>query len=217
MSFDPGVWLAAILTLCIFSFLYKDNPFYKFAEHLSVGVSAGYYLVVLIRQTLIPAFVNPLMAGYWHVVPELPRSFGIFLLIFPVFMGILLFARFSRKWAYVARYPIAMIWGIGSGVVIPLVLQNHVIRQLQATMVPITVQSWADIGNLFIAVGVLTGLVYFFFSKEHKGLFGGTAKVGIWILMIGFGSTFGFTVMARVSLLIGRIIFLMKDWLGIIG
>jgi len=35
-----GTWVAAFLTLSIFSFLYKDNPFYKFAEHLMVGVSA---------------------------------------------------------------------------------------------------------------------------------------------------------------------------------
>src|SRR5262245_26382732 len=41
-----GTWLAALLTLCIFSFLYKDNPFYKFAEHLFVGVSAGYYIIL---------------------------------------------------------------------------------------------------------------------------------------------------------------------------
>ncbi|MCP4631439.1 MAG: hypothetical protein GY855_00825 [candidate division Zixibacteria bacterium] len=211
-----GIWLAAILTLCIFSFLYKDNPLYKFAEHLSVGISAGYFLVILITQTLVPAFFHPLLAGRWHVVPEVPDFIGIILLIFPAIVGILLFTRFSRKWSFIARYPIAMIWGIGSGATIPLFLQNSVIRQLQATIVPLALNSWADFGSLFIAIGVVTGLVYFFFSKEHKGFFGGTANVGIWILMIGFGSTFGFTVMARVSLLIGRVIFLMKDWLRII-
>jgi len=41
-----GRWVAAILTLCIFSFLYKDNPFYKFAEHLFTGVSAAYWMSV---------------------------------------------------------------------------------------------------------------------------------------------------------------------------
>jgi hypothetical protein len=217
MSLDPGVWLAAVLTLCIFSFLYKDNPFYKFTEHLSVGVSAGYYLVILIRQTFVPAFIDPLLAGYWHVVPEFSRPLGIFFLLLPALFGILLFTRFSRRWAIVARYPIALIWGIGTGATIPLFLQNNIIRQLQATMVPVTLSSWKDVGSLFIAIGVVSGLIYFFFSKEHKGVFGGIANVGIWILMIGFGSTFGFTVMARVSLLIGRVIFLMKDWLGVIS
>ena len=34
--------------------------------------------------------------------------------------------------------------------------------------------------------------------------------------MIAFGASFGYTVMARVSLLIGRIQFLLHDWLGVI-
>ena len=36
-----GAWIAAFLTLGIFSYLYRDNPFYKIAEHVFVGVSAG--------------------------------------------------------------------------------------------------------------------------------------------------------------------------------
>jgi hypothetical protein len=67
-----------------------------------------------------------------------------------------------------------------------------------------------------VAVGTFSGLVYFFFSKEHKGVFGGTAKVGIFFLMVTFGASFGYTVMSRMSLLIGRIDFLFGDWLGLI-
>jgi hypothetical protein len=67
---------------------------------------------------------------------------------------------------------------------------------------------------LFI-VGTLCTLAYFFFSMEHKGVLGGAARVGIWFLMIGFGASFGYTVMARVSLLIGRVHFLLFDWLGL--
>ncbi len=46
--------------------------------------------------------------------------------------------------------------------------------------------------------------------------FGTGSKIGIWVIMIGFGATFGFTVMGRISLLIGRIQFLLGDWLHII-
>jgi len=71
-------------------------------------------------------------------------------------------------------------------------------------------------GPLMI-VGVICTLTYFFFSTEHKGFVGGVAKAGIVFLMIGFGASFGYTVMARVSLLIGRLQFLLRDWLGIIS
>jgi hypothetical protein len=67
-----------------------------------------------------------------------------------------------------------------------------------------------------VVVGVITGLVYFFFSREHKGVFGGLAKTGVWFLMIAFGASFGYTVMARISLLIGRVYFLLHNWLQLI-
>ncbi|HEU4436626.1 MAG TPA: hypothetical protein VFR89_04115, partial [candidate division Zixibacteria bacterium] len=71
--------------------------------------------------------------------------------------------------------------------------------------------------NVVLVVGILTGVIYFFFSKEHKGVFGGAAKVGIWFLMVTFGAAFGLTVMSRMSLLIGRIDFLLRDWLHWLG
>jgi len=67
------------------------------------------------------------------------------------------------------------------------------------------------IDSIIIAIGVLTILVYFFFSTEHRGFVGFSAKVGIYFLMICFGSSFGYTIMARVSLLIGRMTFLIED------
>jgi len=48
-----GVWIAAGLTLCVYSFLYKDNPFYKFAEHLYVGVSVGYTIAITWHQAIV--------------------------------------------------------------------------------------------------------------------------------------------------------------------
>jgi hypothetical protein len=65
-----------------------------------------------------------------------------------------------------------------------------------------------------IWIGTLTILLYFFFSKAHTGLYGKAVKIGIWYMMIGFGASFGYTVMARISLLIGRIQFLVIDVLG---
>ena len=67
---------------------------------------------------------------------------------------------------------------------------------------------------IIILVGVISTLIYFYFSHEHTGALGVTAKVGIWFIMIAFGSHFGYTVMGRVSLLIGRVQFLINDWIG---
>ena len=67
--------------------------------------------------------------------------------------------------------------------------------------------------RVLIAVGALSALIYFFFSKAHTGAFGGVATFGIWLLMIGFGASFGFTVMARISLFVNRMQFLNTEWI----
>jgi hypothetical protein len=72
----------------------------------------------------------------------------------------------------------------------------------------------ATFSNLVVVSGVLAGLVYFFFSKEHTGALGRVSRYGIWILMISFGAAFGYTVMARISLLTGRMEFLMR-WIDL--
>ncbi|MCK4591162.1 MAG: hypothetical protein KAT86_05360 [Candidatus Latescibacteria bacterium] len=194
-----GVWIAALLTLCILSFLYKDNPFYKFAEHLFVGVSAGYVVALTYHNTLIPNLFVPLLKQ------------GDYILIIPLILGIMMLLRLFPKVGWISRWPLAFIVGVTAGFWLITYLQSNGLVQIRETLRPFN-----TLGNIVIAIGVLTGLTYFFFSKEHKGLFGKTAKVGIWFLMVTFGASFGYTVMARISLLIGRMHFLLSDWLGLI-
>ncbi len=194
------------MTLAVFSFLYKDNPFYKFAEHLMVGVSAGYWVVILYYTVFVPNVVGKLQAGQWYY-------------LIPAVLGLLMWARLTRKWSWVSRYPLAFYLGIATGVAIPLEMKAKIIEQLNGSVDLVTQMysaqaGWATVvNNILILIGVISGLIYFFFSKAHTGATGGVAKLGIGILMIGFGASFGFTVMARVSLLIERLQFLLFDWL----
>jgi hypothetical protein len=197
--------LAAFLTLSIFSILYKDNPFYKLAEHLVVGVSAGYFAIILLYSSFIPKVWVPVVQQHK------------FIYLVPTILGVLMWTRFSRKWSWMSRYPIAAYMGIGMGVAIPVTMQASILVPLYATMQPMGFTSLALFNNLVVALGVLCALIYFFFSKEHTGAFGGAATVGIWILMIGFGAGFGLTVMGRVSLLIERFTFLRDYFQQLIG
>ena len=61
---------------------------------------------------------------------------------------------------------------------------------------------------------MITSLLFFFYSREHKGALGVASQIGIFFLMVSFGAGYGYTVMSRVSLLIGRFQFLLEDWLG---
>ena len=51
-----ALWLAAFLTIGIYSFLYKDNPWYKFCESIFVGISAGYWFVTLFWDNIVGKF-----------------------------------------------------------------------------------------------------------------------------------------------------------------
>jgi len=198
MTETIGIWIAAFLTLCMFSFLYKDNPFYKFAEHLFVGVSMGYYIPYTFYNAFIPYAYEPLFLKKEYI------------LIIPFIIGIMYWFRFSSKYSWISRYPIAYSMGmVGMGV--PMGMHASVLVQMRTMMLPLN-----SINIILIFVGTISILLYFFFSKAHKGVYGKFTSIGIWFMMVGFGASFGYTVMARISLLIGRVQFLLGDWLGLI-
>lgn len=202
---DPWIWIAAFLTIMIFSFLYKDNPFYKFAEHLFVGVANGYYIALYWHNTLKPNLFDPLSAGN-------------FIYFVPLLLGLMYFTRFIPRIGWLVRIPIGFMIGWGAGISIPAYFQADLLKQLQGTIV--TPHSFLNplegVWAVIILIGVVCTLIYFYFSKEHTGILKPTARLGIIFIMIGFGASFGYTVMARVSLLIGRIQFLLGPWLGLI-
>ncbi len=203
ISANPWVWLGVFFTLSVLSFLYKDNPFYKLAEHVTVGVSIGYMVVIWWSNSVNPKFIMPVFQE------------GRLILIIPAILGLMMILRIVPKYSWLSRYAICFTVGAGSGIAIPRSLQAQVLRQLEATMLDLGFTTTNGINNIIIFLGVMAVLIYFFFSKEHKGVFGGIAKVGIWFLMIGFGATFGYTVMARLSLFIGRVLFILQDFLGL--
>jgi hypothetical protein len=216
-SHDLGVWVAALLTLCIFSFLYKDNPFYKFAEHLFVGVSAGYYIILNFWTVVVPNLWEPLVRGFHQPGGPLHATLGDYriLLVFPGVLGVLLFTRLFGKLGWLSRWSLAVIIGVYAGLKTTGFAQGDFVAQVQASLQPLWTGSlWGSFSAILFTVGLITSLLFFFFSREHKGALGVASRVGIMFLMISFGAGYGYTVMSRVSLLIGRFQFLLEDWLG---
>ncbi|RKY65370.1 MAG: hypothetical protein DRP99_00270 [Candidatus Latescibacterota bacterium] len=194
-----GAWVAAGLTLAIFSFLYKDNPFFKFGEHLYIGISVGYSITLLVFNFMIPKWWTPLFRE------------GRMSLLVPTALGLLIWTRFFPRFSWLSRWAFAFVVGFGAGIAIPRTISNFIFRQVESTAVPLVSRGqqgvsfgWGDFSNFLIAFGVLSVLTYFFFSVEHKGPIRPLARAGVLFLMVSFGASFGYTVMARVSLLFGR-------------
>lgn len=250
ISGEIGYWIAAFFTIGIASFLYKDNPFYKFCEAVFVGISAGYWFVMLFYENMVPKLFDSLgisyMFGLWEekgaIQDILAGQWNINILhILALALGIMMLMRLIPSIGWIARWPLSVIVGSTAGLWMVTYFQSNFLSQLQKTVIPLfdmnqihglaelgtslaiqgrsipfDVYFGAYLGNLVLIVGTITGLIYFYFSKEHKGALGGAAKVGIYFLMITFGASFGYTVMSRMSLLIGRLYFLYGDWLGLV-
>jgi len=219
------ITFGAFLTLCIMSFLYKDNPFYKFAEHLFVGVSAAYWMCMGFWTTMIPNLIGrlhpPVVRPFLPSVADQPSNLWF---LIPLALGIILLLRMSSKVGWISRWSLAFIVGTTAGLNFVRYLRSDFIGQIYNTILPLTVYQAGgsflimdSISAVIVFLGVFCGIVYFFFSKEHKGAFGAASRVGIYVLMVTFGAGFGYTVMARISLLVGRMRFLFGDWLGLIN
>ncbi len=198
-----GTWIAAFLTLAALSFLYKDNPFFRFAESLFAGVSLGYYIGIVLNQTLLPNLLEPMQLDFrqnWD-------------LLVPGLLGVMLYMRYVPKIGWVSRYALAIYVTYYIGVEFTRRIHGEVLPQIGRAMLPLAHFDFATFVSAVFVVGVFSVLVYFFFSREHNAVTRPLSRLGVWFLMVSFGAAFGFTVMGRVALLIGRLNFLIQDWI----
>lgn len=227
-----GAWVAVFLTLAIFSYLYKDNPFYKLAEHVYVGVSAAHWATIAFWNQVRPNLFGRLWP---HADPETLTGFNVlwyklykglnfisdtvfpengipgnqqqsFMYLIALILGIFMLLRLFPSVGWISRWSLAYVVGMAAGLRLYGYLSSDVLSQIQGTILPVWTGNLGDsLNNIVLIVGVVSGLFYFFFSVEHKGVFGKISRVGIYFLMITFGASFGFAVMGRISLLIGRL------------
>ena len=185
-----GAWVATGLTLFIFSFLYKDNPLFKLAENLYVGVSVGYTIVKTYDTVIVHLIWKPIVENHeWT-------------LLIPVAIGLLMLTRYVPKAAWLSRYAFAFIVGVGAGLAIPRTVSSFILKQIEDTVRPLLTLvpgegvafSWnllnpaSSINVIIVLIGVSSVLFYFFFSVEHSGPGKTVARTGVMFLMIAFGA-----------------------------
>lgn len=196
ISTDPAVWLAAICTLGLLSFLYKDNIYFKTVEAVFIGFGAAHALVLGYSQIIDLGF-KPLFVK------------GDLLVLIPVVLGLALYTRYAKRYVWMSRVPIGFLYGLGAAVAIRGTIGSEVVFQIAATVIkPKSFNDW------LIIIGVLSTICYFFFSFGKSPALRGAGRVGRWFMMIAFGASFSSTAMGRISILIDRLTFLWGTWLG---
>ncbi len=203
MSTDVTVWISAALTVAMLSMVFaKENPFYKLGVHMYIGIGMGHVVVMsfnVIKTT-----------GWQPLVKD-----GKTILLVPLLLGLLLFGRFSKKVAPYARCVVSLILAVAAGLGIRGSVDAQFLSQIRATFI-----SPKSLSDLVIIVGVVSTLAYFFFTKPYASKLAGplayAPRVGRWMMMLCFGASFASASAGFLSKLITRVMFLVKDWLGLI-
>lgn len=206
-----GAWISIFLTICIFSYLYGDNPVYKLAEHLFVGVSIGVAVIETWFATLYPNLVAKLLE-----LPAHPGDIELWSYFVPLILLVLLFFKLSNKLSYLARIPIAFLVAAFAAIKVTGEARSNLLRQLGDSIPDLPAVyaqhgfwNWEANGagvfsSLLIVVGLGSCLFYFYFSAPHTGVLKPISRFAVWVLMVAFGASFGLTVMGRVTLAFGR-------------
>lgn len=140
----------------------------------------------------------------------LPMLGGNLLLFVPLLLGVLMYTRLKNEIAWIARYPTGVLVGVGTGVMIAGTLRGQIIDQIKNTVLDLTNSAVSGnmtgiINNLLIAIGVVTAISFFTFTREHKGVLGISAKIGRIFLMISLGANWSGELVWYLTQLIGRL------------
>lgn len=227
-TFDGlGIWMSCFLTLAVFSFLYRDNPIYKITEHVYVGIAAGYYIYQAFKGTIYPNLVQHVYEGIQKIAAGQPGGWASQWRWGAMIMGMLMLSRLLPKGGWISRWPMALIVGAFAGLNLVGYVQANLMDQIHATFVPLTgvvpgmesagpIPFWpilteagvgapSTVNHVVLVVGVISVLSYFLFSTTERGRLRWLQSIGIAFVMITFGATYGSIVLARISLLIGRV------------
>ncbi len=206
--------ISFLLTLMVLSYLIGDNPAFRVAIYLFIGVTAGYAAAIAWNQVLKPRLFLPLLQGGWTNL----------LLIIPLVLGVLLFTKLSARTAWLGSPSLALIVGVGAAVAIGGAVLGTLFPQAQAAaslfdLPPVVegVPGWlAALGEaVLMLIGTISTLVFFQFTARAKPggvrrgrLATAIAGVGQVFIAITFGVLFAGALAAALTALIERMDFL---------
>jgi hypothetical protein len=193
-----GLWTGWVLMLTIYSYpLYKENPVYRFSEHL--------YIAVMLAVNLVVNFSNVMR------ICVTPMMQGDFLMIIPLILGIMIYTMLIPEYRWVSRYPIAILVGAGFGLGIRGSIGPNIQDAIVSTITrPTDGGAMAWINFLYIAVGLVCSVLYFLLTYEHSGALQAPTRIGRLFIMVALGAYFGNTVLFRFTMLTGRAQFFLQ-------
>ncbi|MGI6643395.1 MAG: hypothetical protein ACOX3V_05305 [Bacillota bacterium] len=196
---EVQVWINAFFTLGIFSLvLYGDNKVFRVCEALLIGVTAANGIVLSYHNYIRATIVTDIL--------EKAR----YSLLIPILIGLLMYARLTRRYQWLSRIPSSLWIGVGAGYAFSRG------PALTLSLVKASFLKLDSINNVVFVIGLAAVVIYFYFTVSGQSrIHGQISQVGRTFMLIFFGARFATGVMGRVSLLLGRLQFLLYDWLKV--
>ncbi len=200
-----GALLGFVLTLFVFSYAWGDNPLFRFAVHLFIGVAAGYAVILTIYNVILPQLIFPFFSDN--------RQEMVLAAIYLIPAALIL-TKISPHLSALGTPSMAILVGVGAAAAVGGAIVGTLFPQVS---VSITLFDHQNVPNaIFILIGTLTTLVYFQFTTrktaDQDTSRQQTTRVFGWIgqafIAITFGSLFAGVYMAALSALIERFTFL---------
>ena len=196
-----GALVAAFFIISVFTMLWKDNPIFRLGQQAVIGAATAHYIVLNFTSVYNNA-ITPMMGGN-------------LLLIIPLFLGLLMYTRLKNEIAWVARYPTAVLVGVGTGVMIAGTLRGQIIDQMKNTVLDLynsfSAGSAMNVLNAtLILIGTITAITFFTFTRKHTGLLGWSAKAGRIFLMISLGANWSGELVWYATQTIGRLSYIIN-------
>jgi uncharacterized membrane protein YjfL (UPF0719 family) len=203
-----------VLTLLVFSRLIGDNPVFRAVQYLFVGVSLGYAFVIIYFQVLRPNTIA-IISGTNAVA-------SIFQAV-PYILGLLLLTRIAARQSssWLANIPLALLFGVATALALGGAIVGTLVPQILDTVAINSTDPFQVVSGLFLALGVILTLSYFYYTAPQQGsggrLLKTSALVGRWLLIIAFGSFFAGAVLTYLTALNERFAFIIGWFRSLLG
>ena len=204
-----SAFVGLILTLLVFSYLIGDNPLFRFAIYLFIGVSSGYAATAIWHNVLMPRLFS-----------RLDDLNQLILLVVPLILGISLLAKLSPRISWLGNFAMAVLVGVGAATAVGGALIGTLLPQAEAAMNMF--DPGAPGGGSFFArlfqggvmlIGTVLTLASFHFTlgraadgaAKSNRILDGLAWAGRLFLAITLGVLFAGVYMAALTAMIERL------------
>lgn len=186
-------WMAIELLMFIFTlsyFLYKSNPTFTLVEHILIGIASGNVLVLSVTSSY------NLLNRY--------LSLGNYLYLIPLIMAFMIFSPLSKQYTWLARWPTAVLVGVGVGIGVRGAVQLDFAVNVQYLARGILGGKTTPIDNFLEALIAITVVYYFVFTRGTGKILKGSPdrileRIGRYGIMLTMGAQFSSTIVTRIA------------------